>query len=346
MDTVKTKSPLLSVVIPTYNKSSYLIEMLRTIKVQTYRSWELFIIDDGSDKTEYEKVMAFVSDDARIKLMKRNREPKNGDTCRNIGMELAKGKYIMIFDADDLVSKTCFENRVRFMENHPEFDYVSFPSASFIEGTKDIKKRDYNTSDNDILGNLLLTKYPFTVWANIYRKSSLENIRWDEKVYLYQDFDFMVQCILKGLKHGWADSKEPDYFYRVFVKGESVCSNVVTEQKTISTNYLFEKIVNQLSEYKDVARYVALFLTFVVLYYERLLRDNNSVYIEKFLTVIDRIYPEESKRFRDVYKKRLRSKNLHYSLYLMYNKLYSYYKIPMHRSYAIHEIAKTLLLRK
>ena len=217
MDATITRSPLVSVVIPTYNKSAYLIEMLKTIKVQTYSNWELFIVDDGSDDEEYAKVMAFVSDDDRIKLMKRNREPKNGDTCRNIGMDLAKGKYIIIFDADDLVSKTCFENRVRFMEEHPEYDYVSFPSASFIEGTKDIKKSHYDTSDNDILGDLLLTKYPFTVWANIYKNSALEGIRWDEKVYIYQDFDFMVQCILEGLKHGWADSVEPDYFYRVFV---------------------------------------------------------------------------------------------------------------------------------
>ena len=168
--------PLVSVVIPTYNKSSYLIEMLKTIRVQTYSNWELLIIDDGSDESEYEKVKGFVSDDARIMLMRRNREPKNGDTCRNIGMELAKGKYVIIFDADDLVSNTCFENRVRFMEEHPEYDYVSFPSASFIEGTKEIKSREYNTSDNDILGNLLLTKYPFTVWANIYKKSALERI--------------------------------------------------------------------------------------------------------------------------------------------------------------------------
>ena len=99
MDTAITKSPLISVVIPTYNKSSYLIEMLRTIKEQTYNNWELLIVDDGSDEIEYEKVNEFVSDDERIKLMKRNREPKNGDTCRNIGMEQARGKYIIIFDS-------------------------------------------------------------------------------------------------------------------------------------------------------------------------------------------------------------------------------------------------------
>lgn len=346
MDTAIIKSPLVSVVIPTYNKSSYLIEMLKAIKAQTYSNWELLIVDDGSDEIEYEKVNEFVSDDERIKLMKRNREPKNGDTCRNIGMEQARGKYIIIFDADDLVSKTCFENRVRFMEGHPEFDYVSFPSASFIEGTNDIKKNNYNTTNNDILGNLLTAKYPFTVWANIYKKSALEGIRWDEKVYLYQDFDFMVQCILKGLKHGWTDNTEPDYFYRVFVKGESVCSNVVTKQKTISTNYLFEKTVNQLSKYKDSKRNMSLFLTFVVLYYERLLRDNNNFYIEAFLSVIDRIYPSESDKFRAIYTKRQQSKNHHYSLFLMYKRMYSYYKIPMHKSFALHEVAKTLLLRK
>ena len=74
----------LSIVIPCYNKSSYLIDMIKSIIRQTFKDWELILVDDGSDDNNFKVISNFVLSDSRIKLVQRSRPPKNGNTCRNI----------------------------------------------------------------------------------------------------------------------------------------------------------------------------------------------------------------------------------------------------------------------
>ena len=237
-------NPRLSVIIPCFNKADYLIQMVDCIMKQTFKDWELILVDDGSDEANFNKVHEFVLYDTRIQHIRRNRLPKNGNTCRNIGMDMAKGEYMIIFDADDMISETCFENRVKFMDAHSECDYATFPYASFEEGspvpTTD-KMDKIGTDNGTILKELLSTVYPFTVWTNIYRTNALKDIRWDEKLFVYQDFDFMIQCDFAQLKHVYADVSYSDYFYCHFNSGNSVC-NSFSEEKIISTNYLSKDI--------------------------------------------------------------------------------------------------------
>src|SRR5699024_11650042 len=106
--------PRLSIIIPCYNNGILLSEMLGCILHQTYDNWELIIVDDGSTDDTPEMVTAFAATDSRIRLIRRDREPKGATTCRNIGFDHAQGEYLMFFDADDLISDTNFERRVAF----------------------------------------------------------------------------------------------------------------------------------------------------------------------------------------------------------------------------------------
>lgn len=136
MHSVGTSQPLVSIIIPSYNKASLLMEMVRSIINQTYTNWELIIVDDGSDNENYSIVQDYILQDERCSLIRRFREPKNGNTCRNIGIELAKGDYLVIFDSDDLITTSCLDVRVKFMLSHPDCDYASFPYAFFFRWGK------------------------------------------------------------------------------------------------------------------------------------------------------------------------------------------------------------------
>ncbi len=266
--------PKLSVIMPCFNKAEYLIEMIDSIKSQTYSDWELIIVDDGSDEINYQKIKECANTDDRIQYTKRNRLPKNGDTCRNIGMDMATGEYLIIFDADDLISQTCFENRVSFMDQHPECDYATFPASSFLDGTSTHQLRSFAPSIDNLVERILSGSYPFTVWANIYKREALSSIRWDENLFIYQDFDFMFQCAQKGLRHLWANSKEPDYYYRLFNNGNSVCSTVVSEQKVKSTNYLFDKTLTVISKEQNNEHLLEAYFKFAVIQLEQLCRNH------------------------------------------------------------------------
>ena len=298
-------NPKLSVIIPCYNKVSYLIDMISCIINQTFQNWELILVDDGSKKDCFQEVHDFVSKDSRILHIRRDREPKNGDTCRNIGMDLAKGKYIIIFDADDLISETCFEERIKFMDDHPDCDYATFPFASFEEGAAVPSKKTKDRMGNNnktILQELLTSNYPFTVWANIYRADSLSNLRWDERIFVYQDFDFMVQCELAGLKHLYSTAPYSDYFYRHFVSGNSVCNNF-SQEKIDSTNLLFKKILHLIEKREDKQVLLNNFKFFILKHFERLLSINNEQYLDEYVVFVKEYYPAEAASFNKIRNK-------------------------------------------
>lgn len=339
--------PRLSVIIPCFNKSGYLIEMLKCIKNQTFTDWELFLIDDGSEESEYLKVHNFVSDDSRISHFKRNRPPKNGDTCRNIGMELACGEYVIIFDSDDQISETCFENRVKFMDEHPNCDYATFPYASYEEGAplpaSNVKDK-MGVDNKTILKELLSTNYPFTVWANIYRNAAIKNIRWDEDVFVYQDFDFMVQCDIAGLKHIYADVKCSDYFYCHFNSGNSVCNNF-SEKKLISTNYLFKKIFKIIESRNDKDDLLKSFERFLTLHFERLLNEHQEGYLEEYYDLITPYVPIIANKCRQIHKKIGTKTQGHFNQARIHYLLYKSFNYKFNKVMCYHELAKCLLRR-
>jgi glycosyltransferase involved in cell wall biosynthesis len=119
-------SPVVSVVMPTYNKSPHLREAIASVAAQTFPGWELIVVDDGStDNTS--QVLAQYRD-VRIKV---HTLPSNvgRSRARNIAIGHAKGRYIAICDSDDVSAATRFERQVSFLDSHPEIGIVS----SFIQ---------------------------------------------------------------------------------------------------------------------------------------------------------------------------------------------------------------------
>lgn len=285
--------PKISIIIPSYNKSDLLIEMIDSIINQTYQNWELIIVDDGSTEENIQKVLSFISKDNRCSLIRRNREPKNGDTCRNIGVEMSIGEYLVIFDSDDIIAPECLERRVAFMQANPDCDYASFPYAVFTNGErwsfKNVNQVFNVMPETELLPALLRANYPFTVWSNIYRKESVKDIKWDEKVLVYQDFDFMLSCIIARLKHKYCNG-ETDYLYRQFLDGRNVSGNFVSSEKNDSTIYLFTKTLEQLSQSDNYEQLKKDFYEFVVLQFHRIMIGGTKENVDRYIEFVRKYY--------------------------------------------------------
>ena len=296
-------NPIVSIIIPCYNNGTYLSEMLDCCLRQTLPNWEVIVVDDGSADNTPDIVQGYVERDARISLYKRERQPKGSVTCRNIGFEKSKGKYIIHFDADDLISDCCFENRVRFMEEHQDCDYASFPAKSFQDVSElPFKKNaiaDYGIDKGDdiLTAFLSCSYYPFSVWCNIYRRDSIVNYPWDEKVVIYTDFSFIVPIILGGLKHEFAVNSEVDYYYRHSYSTTNMCANFVSEAKAKSTCYLFDKTLNALKLRNDFEQRREEYRGFAIVQLERLVINNNPEYTKNFLSTLELYYPLDMKGF-------------------------------------------------
>lgn len=92
--------PLVSVIIPCYNKERYVERTLASLCAQTYADFEVKIVDDCSTDRTWEIVQGFVAKDSRF-AAERNEVNKGGDYCRNRGAALSKGEYLIFLDADD-----------------------------------------------------------------------------------------------------------------------------------------------------------------------------------------------------------------------------------------------------
>lgn len=287
---------LLSIIIPCYNNWGLLEKMLNCCIEQSFTDWELIMVDDCSSDETPSFCRRFAEKDKRISFYSRDREPKGSVTCRNIGFEKSKGKYIIHFDADDLISKTCFEKRVEYMESHPEIDYATFPAMGFInEDTLpkyDESKHMFGIErrNMDLLESFLRAKYSFSTWNNIYRKEALIGIHWDEKVKIYTDFCFIVPCILFGLKHAFCNNKEVDYFYRMGQSNGAMTSSYTKSGKAESTLYLFNKTLMSLKERNDFSKRKKQFLGMISLHYERLLISKDKKAISDYLLLLKSNY--------------------------------------------------------
>src|SRR5690554_5694001 len=101
----------ISIIIPVFNRQKLIKETLDSVLAQIYENWECIVVDDGSTDETWEVLEQYAKKDARIKIHKRHRDPKGAPTCRNIGMELSEGEYLIFLDSDDLLAKWALQHR-------------------------------------------------------------------------------------------------------------------------------------------------------------------------------------------------------------------------------------------
>jgi glycosyltransferase involved in cell wall biosynthesis len=110
--------PLISVVINCYNHGRFLGEAITSVENQTYRNYEIIVVDDGSTDSTAE-----VS--ARYGVRYHYQENAGISIARNVGTKLAKGDYILFLDADDRLRPDALEISIRYLLDHPDWAFIS-----------------------------------------------------------------------------------------------------------------------------------------------------------------------------------------------------------------------------
>ena len=78
---------IVTIVVPCFNNSDNIKDTIESVLNQSYQYWELICVDDGSSDNTCDIITKYSRKDSRIRLVKRNRSPKGGSVCRNIGVE-------------------------------------------------------------------------------------------------------------------------------------------------------------------------------------------------------------------------------------------------------------------
>lgn len=239
---------MISVIMPLYNNEKYVIEAIQSVIDQTYKDWELIIVNDASTDNSKEIVQRFLHKqlDSRIKLI--NLENNKGVSfARNLGIKEAKGEYISFLDSDDLWDKEFLKlSYLKLRENY-KFVYTNF--YYLYENNK--LKKSYSCNKNGYLNDFISNAknryefiFPFCVGCVVIEKNLLEiyKINFPEKQFLFEDVLFFAEllCITKS---GFVENNL--VYYRQQKKSK-------THEKYTSEYYLQELIyLNELINFID-----------------------------------------------------------------------------------------------
>lgn len=218
-------TPLISIVIPIYNRAHLLAETLNSVFGQTYINWECILVDDGSTDGSLDLCREFLRKDNRFFLLNRSSTfLKGGNGARNEGLKNSNGDWIIFLDSDDLLTEFCLEERIKQLRINFTADMLLFQTGTFYNtiGDSDIVWNSFQ-EDNKLYSSLILRfveqDMPWHTNGVLWKKSFLLKIGgWNEVLRAWQDWELGIRA-LNSCPLLYFSQTLPDNFYRLNVKG-------------------------------------------------------------------------------------------------------------------------------
>lgn len=114
-----------SIILPTYNRAHFLPDAFNSLSSQTFKDWELIIVDDGSDD-DTDKVIAELQAKHSFPITFVKQENSGPAQARNAGIKLAKGKFVAFFDSDDFWESSHLSLAIDTFEMYEQLDWLYF----------------------------------------------------------------------------------------------------------------------------------------------------------------------------------------------------------------------------
>ena len=227
---IDNKPPLISVIMPVYNESLFVERAVKSVLSQTYRDFELIIIDDASTDNTVDLINQF--NDDRIIFIQKERNTGYTDSL-NLGIERSQGKYIARMDGDDICHEDRFKDQFEFLENNS--DYILCGSQyERIDGQRSF----ILPSENDDIKAMLLRGNQFIHPSVMMRKAVLieNNIRYNKDREPAEDYDLWVRLMPLGK---FKNLKEPLISYRIHAGQISQRSFKIQKDHDFHTRVLY-----------------------------------------------------------------------------------------------------------
>ena len=220
--------PFISIILPTFNSKSYVSDTIQSVLNQTYKNYELLIIDDYSvDQTKDFIKQKYKN--SKVRLIDKNL-PKGVSFSRQLGFTESKGEFICFLDSDDLWMPNKLEEQLNFMIKN---QFV-FSSTSIIR--KNINKEKYFTPPFKNTFNSVQKTNPLHTSSIMIKKEIL-----DKKDFIhmgYDDFILWINILKKG--------------YECYNLNKPLCIYKVDNENSLSSNYLRALYWNVLIQIKII----------------------------------------------------------------------------------------------
>ena len=196
----QVRSPTVSVIIPSYNSARYIGETLDSVFGQTYRDFEVLVINDGSPDTEVLEAVLRPYFERIVYLKQQNRGPA---AARNFGIQQARGEYVAFLDSDDCWSPEYLASQMRMFDETPAPDMVSADSELFGDSPHAGKSfwELYPPRGPATLKNLLTRDCAIVTSCTVARRSVLFRAGlFDEDICGPEDLDLWLRTVHCGAR--------------------------------------------------------------------------------------------------------------------------------------------------
>lgn len=217
---------MISVIVPTYNRAKEIPRSIESILNQTYRDFELIIIDDGSTDNTREIVEAY--QDKRIRYIENTTSKHGASVARNIGLKASMGDYITFNDSDDVLYPDKLEKQLNFLEG----EKADITFCAVCRNQQIIPGRKFTQKDCT-LGCILEASFT-TTQALFGRAKCFKEAMFDECLKRDEDWELVIRLIKD---------------YKVAFQNDVLAELIVTEgsvsadpsNAVISMNYILDK---------------------------------------------------------------------------------------------------------
>ena len=177
-----TEKNLVSIVVPLYNYAHYIEDLIKSVQSQNYKKWELIIIDDAS--TDNPEPIIRKYNDSNIQYFKLE-ENKGYATAKNEGIIRSCGEYIVVLDADDMLTLNSLKCRLDFLKKHKKIKWVHAKAYEFSNNIKNAKWRKRKFIRR--FEKMRKTKNYARVWDSIHAQTVMVKRECYLKVGLYEE---------------------------------------------------------------------------------------------------------------------------------------------------------------
>lgn len=316
------ENELVSIIIPIYNiEIEYLKECLDSVINQTYKNIEIILVDDGSSNEIYNKLDEIKEIDSRIRVF--HKENGGVSSARNFGFHNSKGSYISFIDADDILYKDMIELLMKNIKSaNAEISICGYlirhlnKKVTYCNNTKKIRILNREDAISEFLED---NTFGVSVWNKLFRRSLIEDIKFDENYRVNEDRLYLIKAITNSNTIIYEDVCKYEY-----IKRKESTTNIVDSRKldVIKVN---NEIENILSQYKQ---------------FENILKINQVIYLIRIYNsyMLDNRYKENKSTLKNIKKEimnknvKLKDLNKNKKIYLEYfflKYLNSFYRVAL-----------------